>query len=236
MRLTLGAGAVVAAALTPAAYAVDAGPAGISVTPGSPAPGTDVQVRAMGCGGRTGTAASDAFVSDARLTGGGGAGLIGETRVRTTLAPGSYGIEVDCDGHAGRVKGTVTVTAPHDSAPHDSAPHDSAPHDTSAQDSAPHDSAPHDSAPGDPAPQESAPHDSAPHDSAPYDSAPSVSAPASPVAPVHAGGGGAARLAAADARAAGPGTRQAVIGLVLAGVAAIAVAVRSARRGHDRRD
>ncbi|MEU6575848.1 hypothetical protein [Streptomyces sp. NPDC046805] len=45
-----------------------------------------------------------------------------------------------------------------------------------------------------------------------------------PVAPVPAGGGGAARLASEDARrAAGPGTAQAVTGLVLAGLAAIAV-------------
>ncbi|MER5468809.1 hypothetical protein [Streptomyces sp. NPDC002685] len=180
MRLTLCTGAVVAAAFTPAAYAADAGPAGITVTPAAPGPGTDIQVRAMGCAGRTGTAVSDAFVSDARLTGGGGGGLVGETRVRTSLHPGTYDIEVDCDGRSGRIKGTVTVAAP--------------------------------------------------------DSSPSVSAPASPLAPVHAGGGGTARLAAVDARAAGPGTRQAVVGLVLASVAAVAVAVRSARRGQDGRD
>ncbi|MET7682851.1 hypothetical protein [Streptomyces sp. NPDC005423] len=58
------------------------------------------------------------------------------------------------------------------------------------------------------------------------------SGPASPVAPVHAGGGGTAHLAAADARAAGPGTAQTVTGLVLAGVAAAAFAARSARRSR----
>ncbi|MEU1052242.1 hypothetical protein ABZ397_06745 [Streptomyces sp. NPDC005876] len=63
---------------------------------------------------------------------------------------------------------------------------------------------------------------------------------ASPVAPVDAGGGGTAKLAASrhddDARANGPGTAQTVTGLVLAGVAAVAVALRSARRsrGADR--
>ncbi|WJV48506.1 hypothetical protein [Streptomyces flavofungini] len=53
-----------------------------------------------------------------------------------------------------------------------------------------------------------------------------------PTAPVRAGGGGAAPLtsAAAEADEAGPGTRHAVVGLVLAGVAAIAVALRSVRR------
>ncbi|MET7985455.1 MULTISPECIES: hypothetical protein [unclassified Streptomyces] len=192
VRLTLCAGAVVAAAFTPAAYAADAGPAGVSVNPLSPAAGSDIRLRAMGCTGRTGTAVSDAFVSDARLTGGGGGGLVGDTRVRTELRPGSYGVRVDCDGHRDRVEGTLTVPAP---------------------------------------------------DSSPSGSSPRVSAPASPVAPVNAGGGGTARLSAThdahatgDAHAAGPGTKQAVVGLVLASVAAIAVAVRSARRGDDGRD
>ncbi|MFD4476274.1 MULTISPECIES: hypothetical protein [unclassified Streptomyces] len=50
-----------------------------------------------------------------------------------------------------------------------------------------------------------------------------------PVSPVRAGGGGTAQLAA-HTEEAGPGTRHAVIGLVLAGVAAVAVALRSVRR------
>ncbi|MFJ9902697.1 hypothetical protein ACIRVK_07295 [Streptomyces sp. NPDC101152] len=54
--------------------------------------------------------------------------------------------------------------------------------------------------------------------------------PASPVAPVHAGGGGTARLSSSGVRAAGPGTAHAVTGLVLAGVAAAAVAVLGGRR------
>ncbi|MER5583635.1 hypothetical protein ABT090_18635 [Streptomyces asoensis] len=62
------------------------------------------------------------------------------------------------------------------------------------------------------------------------------SVPASPVAPVHAGGGGTAPLgplAAVDEEQAdtrGPGTAQAVVGLVLAGVAAAAVAFRGVQR------
>lgn len=65
-------------------------------------------------------------------------------------------------------------------------------------------------------------------------------APASPVAPVDAGGGGTARLAGADtgeqARPEPPGTAHTVTGLVLAGIAAVAVALRSVRsrsRGTD---
>ncbi|MER5176943.1 hypothetical protein ABT009_00935 [Streptomyces sp. NPDC002896] len=60
------------------------------------------------------------------------------------------------------------------------------------------------------------------------------SAPASPTAPVHAGGGGAAAQLAAShtdvEEDAGPGKVQAVVGLVLAAVAAVAVAYRSVRR------
>lgn len=60
-----------------------------------------------------------------------------------------------------------------------------------------------------------------------------ASAHASPVAPVEAGGGGTAHLAVVDAREAGPGTAHTVTGLVLAGVAATAVALRSARRSRE---
>ncbi|MEV3992778.1 hypothetical protein AB0J57_28110 [Streptomyces sp. NPDC049837] len=58
--------------------------------------------------------------------------------------------------------------------------------------------------------------------------------PPSPVAPVKAGGGGTAALAADAPRGGveehGPSTPHTVIGLVLAGVAAVAVALRSTRR------
>ncbi|WP_405882182.1 hypothetical protein OG762_28380 [Streptomyces sp. NBC_01136] len=193
-RLTLCAGAVLTAAftaaLTPTAFAADGG---VSVVPASPAPGSDIQLRASGCAGTTGTAVSSAFVVDAQLTGqGGGQGgaLVGETRVRSSLAAGTYDIKVSCDGRQNRVTGTVTVVAPGGSASSVSAP----------------------AVPVRP------------------------TAFASPVAPVHAGGGGTAHFASVDARGTGPGTKQAVIGLVLASVAAVVVAVRSARRGHDTRD
>ncbi|MFG3506316.1 hypothetical protein ACGF5F_12480 [Streptomyces sp. NPDC047821] len=59
-------------------------------------------------------------------------------------------------------------------------------------------------------------------------------APPTPVAPVRAGGGGTAALAADAPRGGveeqGPSTPHTVIGLVLAGVAAVAVALRSTRR------
>ncbi|ARF72734.1 hypothetical protein B7C62_10950 [Kitasatospora albolonga] len=55
----------------------------------------------------------------------------------------------------------------------------------------------------------------------------------SPVAPVKAGGGGTATLAEQGAASEGPGLRHAVIGLVLAGVASVAVALRTSRRRRD---
>ncbi|MCX4726398.1 hypothetical protein ACIPW9_00305 [Streptomyces sp. NPDC090052] len=48
-----------------------------------------------------------------------------------------------------------------------------------------------------------------------------------PIAPVHAGGGATATVAAQEAA---PGTGHTVVGLVLAGIAAVAVAGRSVRR------
>lgn len=189
MRITLCVGVVVAAALAPAtlAYAADGG---VTVTPASPAPGSDVRLVVRGCTGKTGTAKSEAFVADALLAGEGqGGALVGGSRVRSSLVPGTYNVSVGCDGQNGKVKGTIAVTEKSAKTPEAS-------RKPSAAASVP------------------------------------VPVPASPVAPVPAGGGGAADELAADARGAGPGTRQAVVGLVLAGVAAVVVAVRSVRRGR----
>ncbi|WP_405936887.1 hypothetical protein OG338_09430 [Streptomyces sp. NBC_00726] len=57
-----------------------------------------------------------------------------------------------------------------------------------------------------------------------------------PVAPVHAGGGGTAVLAGKAAEQDGPGTVHEVIGLGLAAVAAVAVALRSVRRRRPAAD
>ena len=195
LRLALCAGVVVAAAFTPDAYAAGVG---VSVTPASPVAGSDIRLTAQGCAGRTATAVSAAFVADARLTGAAPDGaLVGETRVRSSLAPGTYDIRVGCDGHDGKVTGRITV------------------------------------------PGSTVPGSTVPGSTVPGSPSSSSSAPASPVAPVRAGGGGTAHLAsvnaahAVDVRNTGPGTRQAVIGLVLASVAAFAVAMRSTRRNQD---
>ncbi|GAB2953029.1 hypothetical protein GCM10023080_009520 [Streptomyces pseudoechinosporeus] len=197
LRLTFCAGAMVTAVVTaaltpeltpvpasataPALSVADKAGAAVSVTPSNPTPGSDIQVRARGC--TTGTsatsAASRAFVADALLAGRAGE-LVGDTRIRSTVTPGTYDIKITCGGlgdkadKADKVTGTLTVVK-------------------------------------------------------------KLSAHKSPTAPVSAGGGGTARLSVVEERAAeGPGTLHTVIGLILAGVAAVAVAVRSVRRGRGR--
>lgn len=220
-RVTLCAGAVFAAALTASASpALAADPGRVSAVPASPPPGSDIQVRAAGCAGKSGTAVSEAFVADALLTrlGDGSPGtLAGDTRVRSSLHPGTYELRVTCPGVDDGIRGTLMVGG---GRPETAGPSALRP-------------------PG-------AESGSVPRPASPASSAP----PASPVAPVRAGGGGAAtRLAAGsadargsadpagsmdDARPAGPGARHAVVGLVLAGVAAAVVVARGARRGRGR--
>ncbi|MDR6978593.1 hypothetical protein J2X68_005319 [Streptomyces sp. 3330] len=206
LKITLCAGvAAVAAVLVPTAYASgeSAGDKGgsVSITPSTPAPGAEVTLKVVGCGGRTATAASAAFVADAQLAGAGGT-LVGDTRVRSSIGAGTYDVRITCVDF--KVKGRVEVVAPESGESSEA----SEPSEVSGVGSA-----------------------------EPY----RPSAPASPVAPVQAGGGGAAPLvplaAADDAQVDGhgPGTVQAVVGLVLAGVAAAAVAFRGVqrRRGTD---
>ncbi|NGO47802.1 hypothetical protein [Streptomyces ureilyticus] len=205
LQLTLCAGAVVTGALTVALTSVPASALSmnalpmdtdVSVSPSNPTPGSEIQVRARGCAtGTSGTAAaSRAFVADALLAGRTGE-LVGETRIRSTLTPGTYDVKVTCGGfgdkaddaaepgkadevnQADEATGTLTVVKKP------------------------------------PAPAPAAP-----------------SAHQSPTAPVSAGGGGTARLSSVEERAEGPGTPHTVVGLVLAGVAAVAVAMRSVRR------
>ncbi|MFI1506711.1 hypothetical protein [Streptomyces sp. NPDC020597] len=182
--------ALVPAVLVPVAYAPSAHATGaggsVSVTPAKPAPGAEITLKVTGCAGRTATATSDAFVSDVRLSGSGGS-LVGDTRVRSSVAVGAYDVRITCVDFT--VKGRISVVAPSPAEP------------------------------------------SRPRESpvSPAQDAPTVAA--SPVAPVHAGGGGAAPLASVEeARVDGPGAVQAVVGLVLAGVAAAAVVFRGVRR------
>ncbi|MER5831851.1 hypothetical protein ABT116_13680 [Streptomyces sp. NPDC002130] len=223
LKVTVCTSVLAVVALAPAAYAMDAG--SVSVTPARPAPGSDVTLRVTGCAQRTAVAASAAFVADARLTVAGADELVGDSRVRSTLKAGSYTVRVTCG--ATRRTGTLTVQ------------------DGGAGPEAGRSGAARAGVPGaggrPPAPgqggQPPVP------DKGGQPSAPGVDteafpsrrpgAPASPVAPVRAGGGGAADSLAAEERGAGPGTAQGVTGLVLAGAAAlVVVALRGARRGR----
>ncbi|MFG2384875.1 hypothetical protein [Streptomyces avermitilis] len=202
LRLTVCAGAVVAAALTPTSYA--AASTGVGVSPASPAPGSDIRLAARGCDGRTGTAASDAFVADTPLVGKDGV-LVGESRVRTLLAPGIYDVLISCDGRDDKVRAALTVAG---ASPSTLAEAPTAPPSPAAPPSA--------AAPLSPVEPLSS--------VAPLSSA----APASPVAPVNAGGGGTAHLASEEARETGPGIGNVLVGLSLASI--VACAVRGAAR------
>ncbi|WP_329442690.1 hypothetical protein [Streptomyces canus] len=177
LRLTLCTAVLAVAAFTPAAQAADGG--SVSVTPTSPAAGADLTLRVTGCAGKTATAASAAFVADARLTGADGS-LVGETRVRSSIEPGPYDVQITCADF--QVKGRITVVAA---------------------------------------------------EGAGATAAATATALATPVAPVNAGGGWTAtHLSAMEPQPTGPGTGQTVTGLVLAGVAAVAVVLRRSRRSR----
>ncbi|GAB2805423.1 hypothetical protein GCM10027073_42480 [Streptomyces chlorus] len=194
LRLALCTGILAVAALTPPAYAVD--DTGVSVTPATPAPGTDVTLRVEECAERTAIAVSSAFVSEVRLTVADGV-LVGESRVRSTLTAGTYPVLVDCGERARQ--GTIKV-APARNRP---AVTDEPSKPKAAEPAAP-------------------------------------AAFASPVAPVDAGGGGSAPLAAAGtgtgadsgADEGGPGAVQAVTGLFLVAAAAGAVVRSRVRRSR----
>ncbi|MFF7737299.1 hypothetical protein [Streptomyces sp. NPDC007984] len=211
LSVTVCTGVLAAVALAPAAYAADTG--SVSVTPAAPAPGSDITLRVTGCERRTAVAVSAALVADARLTVTGARRLTGESRVRSTAEPGSYAVRISCG--ATRQTGTLTVRDGEAARPGATPVRAPAP-GVGGRPPAPGKGGQPSSAPG-----------------ADEDTAPShrPGAPASPVAPVRAGGGGAAELVAAEERGAGPGAAQGVTGLVLAGVAAVVVALRGLRRG-----
>ncbi|MEG8277674.1 hypothetical protein [Streptomyces sp. AHA2] len=200
LKVTVCTGVLAAVLLSPAAHAADGG--GVTVTPAAPAPGSDVTLRVTDCARRTAVAVSAAFVGPARLAVAGDRTLTGDSRVRSTLEPGAYPVRIGC----GRTTRTGTLTVRDGDGPR---PLSGPVPGTAGQPPVPGKGG----QPSAPAGDERVP-----------------SAPASPVAPVRAGGGGAAGLVAGGERATGPGTAQGVTGLVLAGVAAAAVALGGVRR------
>ena len=247
LRVTVCTSVLAVVALAPSAYAADE--VSVSVTPAAPAPGSDVTLRVTGCAQRTAVAASAAFVADASLTVTGARELAGESRVRSTVEPGPYAVRITCG--ATKQTGTLTVRDGAARRP-DAAPlpvpgaggqqpvHDEPVNGEAGQPPA-HSEPVNGEAGQRPAPgqggQQPAPEGggqpSAPGRDGEAFPSHRPGAPASPVAPVRAGGGGAAELIAAEERGAGPGAAQGVTGLVLAGAAAaIALLRRGVRRGR----
>ncbi|GGX69211.1 hypothetical protein [Streptomyces hiroshimensis] len=194
VRLALCGALAAVAVCAPAAHANDE-PATMSgtieLTPVSSHPGGQVQLRVAGCGGNRATAASEAFVTDAKLAKD-SAGLFAEATVRGAVDPGVYPVRVNCDGYDAVAEGKLTVV-PHGKPLPPSRGHDQVALPPQAQ-------VPQ------PSPQRAVPERPSVHPQE-QQKPPEQQAP---VAPVPAGGGG---TAAENA----PGTP----GLVLAGITAL---------------
>ncbi|MGI5369740.1 hypothetical protein [Streptomyces iakyrus] len=253
LRVTVCTSVLAVAALAPSAYAADGG--SVSVTPAAPAPGSDVTLRLTGCAQRTAVAASAAFVADARLTVTGARELAGESRVRSTAEAGSYAVRITC----GAAQQTATLTVRDGAARRSDAaplpvpgaggqqPAHGEPADGEAGQPPAHGEPANGEVGQPPAHGEPADGEAGRQPAPEGGGQPSApgrdreefpshrpGAPASPVAPVRAGGGGAAELVAAEERGTGPGAAQGVTGLVLAGVAAAVIVAlrRGVRRGR----
>ncbi|MFJ3618486.1 hypothetical protein ACIPSH_10075 [Streptomyces iakyrus] len=225
LRVTVCTSVLAVAALAPSAYAADGG--SVSVTPAAPAPGSDVTLRLTGCAQRTAVAASAAFVADARLTVTGARELAGESRVRSTAEAGSYAVRITC----GAARQTATLTVRDGAARRSDAAPPPVPGAGGQQPA--HGEPANGEAGQQPAPEGGGQPSAPGRDREAFPSH-RPGAPASPVAPVRAGGGGAAEIVAAEERGAGPGAAQGVTGLVLAGVAAAVIVAlrRGVRRGR----
>ncbi|MFE0690095.1 hypothetical protein ACFV0Z_18335 [Streptomyces xiamenensis] len=107
------------AVLAPAGAAFAAGGGGegererghgeVRISPAAPRPGEEVVLRVTGCRGKSGTAHSEAFVAEAVLAPSTEGGLFGEARVSSTVAAGTYRVDVSCDGEDRAVTGELTV-------------------------------------------------------------------------------------------------------------------------------
>ncbi|MER7056821.1 hypothetical protein [Streptomyces sp. NPDC000351] len=102
LKATLCAGAALASALAPTAYAADG--EGVSVSPSAPASGIEPHV--ADCAERTAAAGPAAFVADARLTPAAKDGvLVGPRSARSDTEAGAYTVRTGCDDTR---EGTVT--------------------------------------------------------------------------------------------------------------------------------
>ncbi|RDG37134.1 hypothetical protein DVH02_16575 [Streptomyces corynorhini] len=211
----------------------------VTVKPSTAGPGGEVEIQVEGCKGHSAVAKSRAFAANADLARRAfgeeynldqaetarnpdyAVPLRGHVKVKPSATPGRYEINVTCDGrdHASSGSFEVVHDGRSDGGRDGGRGHDRD-HDRDRDRGWDQDRRDH----------ERPEHERSDHDKTPY-------------APVRAGGGGTAtHLAAssdavkadadkkAEAASTGPGTQHAVIGLVLAGVAAVSVAFRSVRR------
>ncbi|NJQ07946.1 hypothetical protein [Streptomyces lonarensis] len=85
----------------------------VRLSPLTPRPGDDVEVRVTGCAKHhEATAHSEAFVAEVPL-GRSDGGLFGEGRVSSSIAPGVYPVDVSCDGRE-RAGAAKLVVVAHD--------------------------------------------------------------------------------------------------------------------------
>ncbi|SFD33264.1 hypothetical protein [Streptomyces aidingensis] len=90
------------------------GGAEVHIAPMDPRPGAEVTIRVHGCPGRGGTAHSEAFVHQARLSPGAAGELTGKARISSSVRPGVYPVDISCDGGAKEPRGRIVITG-HDS-------------------------------------------------------------------------------------------------------------------------
>ncbi|MET7715731.1 hypothetical protein [Streptomyces sp. NPDC005407] len=260
------AAVLVLAPAAAAAYAADS--VKVTVVPSEVAPGGEVEVLVSGCQGMTGAARSQGFVAYAALASRNGAGtqLFGETTVKSSMEPGTYDIGVTCDGREHPVSAHVQVVQnqpteqPHESAKRPNEPTKRPDHSTERPDEPTkraeestkrrdestkrsEESTKRPDEPtkrGDhPTEQSYEPTEESDEGESDEEESDESTDDSTPFAPVRAGGGGTAALAAdgpPDPAEAGPGIPHTVIGLVLAGAAAVAVAFRSSRRRRSDSD
>ncbi|WP_455353575.1 hypothetical protein [Streptomyces sp. SYSU K217416] len=192
------------------AYADEEKRATLTVVPSTVEPGGEIELRVNGCERRTGTATAAVFVDDADLAavGGQGSPLFGEAMIRPKAPAGWHTIQVHCDGREDVATGRVRVVE-------EGGPR----HETTDDPTREPTLEPTHKQPYRPTVKPTHTQEPTRHES--------------PVSPVRAGGGGTSPQAAHASHTAeddGPGTRQTVVGVLLAAAATVAVAGRAVRR------
>lgn len=95
----------------PGSGAGSGGGQGVRLTPSSATPGGDVDIRTEACGRAVaGTVSSQAFVSTVRLAPAADGGLFAEAVISSSATVGSYPVYVNCDGLPRAAQGTLGIS------------------------------------------------------------------------------------------------------------------------------